>query len=55
MLFYILYGTFYFIFDKVKNKIQMYFLNRTTKLILFRREWHNEQSSLNNLIDWILC
>jgi hypothetical protein len=45
---------FYFIMDKIKNKLMCRFLHTGIKAIKWKSDWHKEQNFIYILADWIL-
>lgn len=44
---------FYFVVEKIKNKIVCRMLHTGVKCIKWRPEWHQEQTLITTLNDWI--
>lgn len=53
MLFVVGFFIFTFVFDRMKNKIICYLLNRSLKCIKWHKSWH-EQNNYNMFLDWLL-
>ena len=44
----------YFVFDRARNKIMYYCINRSIKLILYNKEWHDKNDNFIKFLDWVL-
>ena len=49
---------YYFVFDKLKNKlINVFFYRSSVKMIMYTSDWHNKNrnGSVLRLIDFVFC
>lgn len=54
MIFYLIGGMCYFIFDRAKNKMMGLFINRSVKLLMYHPHWHRQNDYFYKFLDWVL-
>lgn len=55
MIYYILGGVIFLIYDKAMSKIKWYCIGQCYKRIKYRPEWHRQHDNIIfNFLDWVI-